>query len=376
MAADLSVVIVNYRSGALLADAIASVRAHAVSRDSRPAEVEVVVVDNDSGPQDEPFLSTLPAGTSLLRNRRNLGFAAGCNQGAAASEGELLCFLNPDARLLPGALQALLEELTSRPEIGAVGPAFWADDDCSIRLPSTDLPTLRDLLLRRLIRRFPPLAQGAARRWIRRVLVLWNTIAPTDVAMLAGACLVTRRATWERIGPFDPQFFLYFEDADWCRRARSRGLRLRYVPTARVVHYLGQSAKTLAVQAGEWTRVSEARYITKHFGRVAEWLVGLVDRWAESRGGGPAKTWPVPVIDLGALHEPPLLTVSATEPIAFQLAYHWLFVPAASAFPERPTFQLSSSVWARLLPARYFARAVSLRSGLPVQAWTWVKMSE
>ena len=369
MAADLSVVVVNYRAGALVREAVASVEAQRFSVRGRPGAAEVMVVDNASGPGDEPLLAALGPGTRVIRNERNLGFATACNQGLGASKGEFVCFLNPDARRLPGAVENLLSALESDADIGAVGPALWLDDDQSVQWPPIDLFHPTQHLTHSLAIWMPRLAPLIAASWTRRAMVRWRATAPFEVSMISGACLLARRSTLETVGPFDPDFFLYYEDADWCRRARAKGFRLLCVPGAQGVHYHNQSAKTVAAEAFEWLRASEARYLAKHFGRFVAWLLPVIRRIAERHSRLSANA----AIDLGSLSDPPLLSVSAPEPVAFEFSYHWLFVPAIVAFPASSAFRFLPPVWSRFLPTRFFAKAVSIRSGLPIATWTWIK---
>jgi N-acetylglucosaminyl-diphospho-decaprenol L-rhamnosyltransferase len=373
MAADLSVIVVNYRAGALLADAVASIRRQRFRVDGREGVAEAVVVDNASGPVDEPFLDALGPDARVLRSERNLGFGAACNRGLEVAAGERICFLNPDARLQAGAVAALLDALDSSPDVAAVGPALWVDDDRSLRAPPNHLPGLAHLMAQSLAVSFPRLGQRMTRSWTRSALRHWAATRPLEVPMLSGACVLMRRRALEVVGSFDEGFFMYYEDADWCRRARAAGLRLLYAPQAHAVHYYNQSAKGAAGEAAAWARASEARYVGKHFGPVSRRLLAAV-RHLESRGRPGARV-PMPVTDLGSLSEPPLLEAPGSEPARFEFAYHWLFMPAVAAFPAVTAFRLPCPVWSRLLPTRYFARAVSPRSGAARATWTWVKQA-
>lgn len=167
----ISVVVVNYRSAGEVERFVASVRASAV-----PAH-EVIVVDNASG---DDSLARLQGRDDLrlIASERNTGFGGGCNLGAAAATGDLLLIANPDVRLRPGTLTALVRAMRSAPEIAIACP---------------------DLLS-------PPFGDYAGRHYIE------------PVAAMAGAVMLIDRAVYDAVGGFDPRIFLYAEDTDLCYR--------------------------------------------------------------------------------------------------------------------------------------------------------------
>ena len=205
-ASDVTVVIVSYNSAVVLAEAIASV----------PDGVPVVVVDNDSA--DASVDVARKAGGAIVKAGGNLGFGTGCNLGARAATTSFVLFLNPDARLLPETLPALLAEAKTHRDAVAFGPAILDDSG------APEVPRARTLL-----------DDGPA---------TMDAVPDTSctVGFLSGACLLVRREAFEAIGGFDEAIFLYLEDDDLCLRLRNAGGTLRYVPEARVVHYQGTSS--------------------------------------------------------------------------------------------------------------------------------------
>ena len=146
-AVDLSVIIVNYNVALLVLKAVASLEGQRFAGQSGgDGRLEILVIDNASSADDLACLEQLPSSVVLVRNDRNVGFAAANNQGIQHAAGRFLCLLNPDTRVLDGALDALLQHLYRHPEVGAVGPRFWADDERTILLPPGDPPTLSFLL--------------------------------------------------------------------------------------------------------------------------------------------------------------------------------------------------------------------------------------
>jgi N-acetylglucosaminyl-diphospho-decaprenol L-rhamnosyltransferase len=223
-----SVVIVNYASWPLTARCVGSLL------ESGDENLEIVVVDNDGAEPPE-----IPSVARLIRNPRNAGFARACNQGIAASTGELVVLINPDAvvkRDFFGHIGAFIEE---NPGVGVAGPRI-VDADGRLQLSARkELSMVSGLLGRTslLTRLFP---KSSLVREQFPAITEWRR--PTAVDWVSGACMIVRRSALEEIGGLDERFFMYFEDADLCRRAREAGWSVFYLPHVEVVHEAGGSS--------------------------------------------------------------------------------------------------------------------------------------
>ena len=144
----------------------------------------------------------------------------------------------------------------------------------------------------------------------------WAT-APFEVSMLSPASSLPRRSILGTAGPLDPNFFVS-EDAVWCGHFRAKGFLPVCAPRAQAVQYCNRSAKTVAAGPLEWARASEAGHLAKPVGRSAAWLLPVCPRIGERR----SRRSPSTAVDLGSLSDPPLLSVSAPEPVVFEFAYH------------------------------------------------------
>lgn len=197
-------------------------------------DFEVVVVDNDRRPAPE-----LPPGVRLIRNPENLGFARACNQGVAASGGEYIVFINPDALVEHDLFEGLEAFFEDHSEAGIVGPKIL-DVDGEVQLSARREISLVSGILGRtslLTRLFPQSAP------VKKFFPAASSPSgPTEVDWVSGACMVLRRGTLEETGGFDERFFMYFEDADLCRRAREAGWSVYYLPRVGVVHQTGVSS--------------------------------------------------------------------------------------------------------------------------------------
>lgn len=374
---DLSVIIVNYNVASLLLKAVTSLEGQKFAgREGADGRLQILVIDNASSAVDVACLERLPSSVILLRNDRNLGFGAASNQGIQRATGRYLCLLNPDTKVLDGALESLLQHLYRHPEVGAVGPKIWADDERTLLLPPGDPPTLSFLLSGLLGEVISAVAERRSRTWHRRAITWWRSRTPCLVPMLSGACIVTPRAVVDRVGGFDPRYFLYFEDADWCRRIRRAGYLLSYIPSAEIIHYYNQSAK-LDPQ-GAWTHAlqSRARFVEAHYGLFGTLIYKAVLAQSERAAPRRAPTAPKQAIDLGRPGKPPRLRVATGAPpreLVIQIGYNWRFVPSVAAFVREADFELPPAVWDRMQPGRYCARLIDPATLSSLALWSWEK---
>lgn len=256
---DVSVVIVNWNAGELLRRAVESLR-----EAGETVTVEVIVVDNASTDSSCEFLADGPGACRVLHNGENLGFARASNQGIRLSRGRYVLLLNPDARPRPGAVEAMVAFMDAHPGAGASGPMLL-NPDGSLQPSGGPLPTLARLLaIHPLIGRLSP--NPATPPWAR------DFRQPEEVDEISGACLMVRRTAIEEVGLLDEQFFLYFEDLDWCLRLRRAGWKIYYVPGAQVRH-VWRSRSDPSPRAHVHHLRSLRRYTRKHFGRGPAWLL-------------------------------------------------------------------------------------------------------
>ncbi len=267
-----AVLIVNYRTYPELAACLVSLRPHLEPDD------EVVVVDYES--DREALGRAVGGGTNIATIARpdNLGFAAGVNLAAAASRAPFLLLLNPDTIVEGPVVRALEQWLTSHPDVGLVG-ARVLNADGSVQASARRFPNVTTWFGGRstwFSSRFP-------RNWLsRRNLVGLDAVAPIEVDWVSGACLMTRRDVFDRVGGFDEGFFLYWEDADYCSRVAEAGFRRMYVPMASVRHAVGRSAEgdpVAAIRAFHrsafrlyWKRASPIGRLVAPLVRAGLWL--------------------------------------------------------------------------------------------------------
>jgi len=231
----ITIIIVNYNAGPFLRQCIKSLT-------KCPFDKTIIVVDNAST-DDSLFFVEKVAEIRVLRNEKNQGFAAACNQGLSMASSDTILFLNPDCELFDDTIPRLLEALHSRAEVGMVGGLLVNSDGTEQGGGRRAIPTpwrsfVRAFGLNRFANRWPklffdfhlhkqPLPAG-----------------PVEVEAISGACMMVKRAAVENIGLWDEDYFLHCEDLDWCMRFRQAGWSILFVPAARVTHALGACSRT------------------------------------------------------------------------------------------------------------------------------------
>jgi GT2 family glycosyltransferase len=256
--ATLSVVVVNWNAGPALMECLASVFV------SQPwgSPPEVWVVDNASTDGSAVRAAAGFPAIAVIRNADNRGFARAANQALVQARGEFVLLLNPDVVLAPTALVDLLDALVRRPDVAVVGPRLVNPDGSVQGSARRDPSVWTGLFGRRgLLTRFLP-GNAVSRRELPALV--HEGVEPIEVDWVSGACLVARRSAWQRIGLLDERFFLFWEDADWCRRFRQGGWKVCYVPQARAMHRVGVSRARRAVRSTLDFHVSAYRYYRKH----------------------------------------------------------------------------------------------------------------
>ncbi|HWW43646.1 MAG TPA: glycosyltransferase family 2 protein [Acidimicrobiia bacterium] len=207
----VTAIVLAYGDEPLLEDAVRALA------QSCAARVDVIVVDNGCTDGGVDRLRGLD-GVRIERPGRNLGFAEGCNWGAARAEGDVLAFVNSDAVADPHAL-ARMAAVALRPEVGIASASLrLADDPALLNSAGNELHYLGFCWCGGLGH---PAAEYAEER---------------TVAAATGAAMVLRREVWRDLDGFAPEYFAYHEDTDLSLRCWQHGLAVVYVPDAVVVH--------------------------------------------------------------------------------------------------------------------------------------------
>lgn len=237
MTAPIAAIWVSYHSAADLEPSVASARA------STGRELECIVVDNAADDADLAAFAERHPDVRVISAGDNLGYGRAVNLATSTlgPEFEWILVVNPDTLFSPEAIDELLRVADAHPEAAAFGPRIM-DPDGTVYPSARALPSLRVGAGHALFARFWP-----DNRWStayrRSDLTSPGLAEPVTTGWLSGACVLVRRAAFDRIGGFDSRFFMYFEDVDLGKRLGEAGGASLYVPSARVTHVGGQSTK-------------------------------------------------------------------------------------------------------------------------------------
>ena len=278
---EVAVIIVSFRSAKLTLEALHSLE---TERSTPGIRIRAIVVDNDSGdlPVIAPVVSERgwSSWVTLVAAPRNGGFAYGNNLGIerafASGSPSYIHLLNPDTQVRPGALASLVRFLESHPGIGIAGGSF-ENEDGSLWPISFRFPGLLSELDAGLELSVPS-------RFLRRWMVAREMPqdAPQPVDWISGASMMIRPQVFAAIGGLDENYFLYFEETDFCYRARQAGFQTWYVPGSRVMHIAGQSTGVTGTSAATRRRMpaywfeSRRRYFAMTYGVGKAILIDMV----------------------------------------------------------------------------------------------------
>jgi hypothetical protein len=260
----ISIVIVTYNSSDVIGACLDS-----LSRSSMRDRTEVIVVDNGSTDSTPSLVAGEHPDVRIAAAPENLGYAGGNNLGVSMSSGRHILLLNPDTVVAPEAVQVLSEALTSDPSLWVVGPCI-IDSQGDIAHASGDFPTLGWAITE--------IAEG--KRWGMKSAVNVSRIEPCsadrDVDFITGASMMTTRQAWDTLGGLDEDYFLYFEDTDYCARVRRAGGRVRLIAQTSVVHLEGTSFADAGTLRFRRFLQGLVLYLAKNSSRFSAWAFKAV----------------------------------------------------------------------------------------------------
>lgn len=245
---DLTIQIVNFRSRHYLKKCLFSIAKNL----STKVRAEIVVINNDAAPLGLP---------SVVEIGKNVGFGKAHNIGFQQSRGKYILFLNPDTEILPGAIERMLTTLEENPKMGIAGPLLI---DSQGELQPDCFGSNRT-----------PLTIAGKKIFSQKRCEQLKDANVLEVDWVSGGAMMVRRDVFARVGGFDENYFMYFEDVDFCLRARELGYKAAINPMARIFHESGRSFESES-QKKKLYYASQDYYLQKHFGSSWASLVKLL----------------------------------------------------------------------------------------------------
>jgi hypothetical protein len=272
---DASVVIVSFNTRDILRECLLS-----VYREIGSLHVQVIVIDNASNDGSPAMVEREFPSAVLIQSEVNLGFGGANNLGFQSARGRYIVLLNSDAFLTDGSLKRSVQHMDATPQAGLGGGRLTGRDGAwqpSARMFPSVVGDL--IVLSGLAARFPH------SRFFGRADRTWaNPMEPAEVDWVPGAYSIIRAEALAVAGPFDPRFFLYYEEVDLCKRIKQKGYSIWYWPDVVVMHIGGESSRQIAslelsrtgAQLTLWRMRSTLLYYRKHHGLTA-WFAMLLE---------------------------------------------------------------------------------------------------
>ncbi len=262
----ISVIIVNWNVRESLRRCLES-----INRYGRGAKYDVTVIDNASKDKSAEMVRQEFPECVLIANAANKGFAAAVNQGIRSSMGDIIFLLNPDTEVQENTFEKVLDEFARHPQTGVMGGRI-ENKDHTIQPSVRRFPTVwsQILIMLKLHHLF------TFRAYRQYMAEDFDYRKKNYVEQVMGAFFAIRRDMIRSIGEFDERFFVWFEEVDFCKRAREAGWDVVYTPEAAIYHTGGQSFAQLAPVSRQLLfNQSLRRYMRKHHGIVA-WTLFVV----------------------------------------------------------------------------------------------------
>ena len=255
MTSSYDIVIVNYNSSKCVINCLES-----VTKIRQEENINVIVVDNCSKDSPIEILEKFPT-TKLIQNKKNTGFARAVNFAFKQAVAEFVLLINPDTILIDGFFDNIYDYMIQNDDVAIIGPAILEANG----------------ILQGSARKFPSAFSSFFGR--KSLITKWfpnNSLTkieftcfasngePIEVDWVSGACMVIRRKAFEGVGGFDEKIFLYWEDADLCKRLKEKGWKIVYYPEAKIKHLVGQSSKSRPIASIIHFHHSCYKYFEKH----------------------------------------------------------------------------------------------------------------
>jgi len=278
---ELSILIVNWNTRQLLQECLLSIYSSV-----KHVPFEVIVVDNDSRDGSVEMVKGNFPNTRLIENRENAGFARGNNQAYRISNGRIVGLLNPDTIVYPDTFEKMVNYLDAHQGVGAVSCKFLNPDGSMQREFFRRFPTIKSIFFR-----YTSLGQRLNQRFFRgKALDAFfykeKAFSVTETIEQPGAaCLVMRRSLIEKIGLFDEQFPIFFNDVDLCKRIWDEGYEIHVLSDTHITHYGGGSLRKISREVRSTLAADGIfRYFKKHHGTLAALFVSFVLKASNGTG--------------------------------------------------------------------------------------------
>ncbi|MBU4315077.1 glycosyltransferase family 2 protein [Patescibacteria group bacterium] len=260
---DLSIVVLTYKESLdVLKACFDSVE------NSKNINYELIVVDNGASDATKGLLQSYK-NVTYLRNKENLGFSKAVNRGISIAQGRYILLLNPDVQFERDVLASMISHLDEDQEVG-IASCVINYPDGSLQESIRCFPKISDQLL--VMLKIPHIFKEnkIIDKYMMRDVDPHKT---QDVESIMGAFMFIRREVVEQVGYLDEQYFIWFEEVDYCKMTHGKGWKIRHYGDVLIKHHKGKMFDKIAtIKKQKWIRQSMRKYMLKHEGRSA-WFI-------------------------------------------------------------------------------------------------------
>lgn len=268
----VSIVLVHYKESGVLYACIRS-----IYKSSPKVPFEIIVVDNDEVKTVNKYLKKNFPKIRYIAAPGNLGYGKGNNLGIESARGEYVFILNPDTLVEKGAVDNLLTFLKKNKKAGVVAPTLYDKNGKMYPSQGTKkLTPLRGLVALSFLNKLFPRNPISKEYWMLNV----DRTKPFEVDVVPGTALMIKKSLFEKIGGFDKNFFLYFEESDFCKRVVEKGFKLFILPEARITHFWAVSTPP-SDRIRKIFAESRFYYFKKNFGILNALIVEFFTRFSK-----------------------------------------------------------------------------------------------
>lgn len=257
----LSIIIVNWKSAEYLTKCISSILKYLAD-----LEYEIIVADNNSGDNLDQLRNNKIV---LLELEKNYGFAKANNLAFKKAKGDSVLFLNPDTVFIDSSLINILKYQKLHNDIGVIGCQIL-NPDRTVQNSVRTFPTLIShiLILLKLHRFFSN--SRSLNEYLMRDFDYGRT---QEVDQVMGAFFLTSKNIFEKLGKFDENFFIWYEEVDFCKRVKQAGLKIIYYPATKIVHHYSKSFEKEQRLKKQLILTKSMRYYFKKNSNIISYLI-------------------------------------------------------------------------------------------------------
>ena len=229
---DVSIIIVSWNTRDILQKCLAS-----IYEQDGDIELEIIVIDNASTDDSAEMVRKNFPQVCLIENSENRGFAAANNQGIKIAKGRYVLLLNPDTIVLDNAIDKTISFADTNPSVGIVGCQVLENSQ-TVQMTCFRFPDIVNLFFSTFwINKIFKYNRIFGREW----MLWWRRDSQREVDVITGSFMLARCKAIDEVGLMDEDYFLYYEETDWCYRFKKAGWKILFWPGAKIIHWHGGS---------------------------------------------------------------------------------------------------------------------------------------